>query len=336
MVDIGISKMKIYLANAIECEKNVYIWSEAMKRVNGEMEQIYKDQKKANDELEITRRKIENLNVDYNGNQSKNASDNNEICEASKKHKLRCLFTVMLMSFICFLWGAISIPLIIFSESRLLTALICLLFLAFSETLPICLFIISKRNDKKYADKSIETNTIDFSTARDNEEKQLTQQKDRLVERCAWLYVAEQCITEWQDEIHKSYKQALSSRQKLYSLNILDARFQNFLCVTSFYGYIQTGRVVTVNGLGGLADTLSRDEWQRKMTAELNDLRAIAEDINIQQRYLVEQAREATNIQRQISNQISNINRNAEYISAQQARTADAAYRIDLQLRYGY
>lgn len=336
MVDIGISKMKSYLANAIECEKNVYIWSEAMKRVNGEMEQLYRDQSKANDELQITRSRIENLNVAYKGKEEKKASDSKKFLETSKRHKRRCVFMILLMPLICFVWGLIAIPIIKYSESGLLTALACLYFLAFLEAFPIIVLIISKKNSKKYANKSIETKQTDLTVACDNEEKELTQQKDELVERCAWLYVAEQCVTDWQDEIHKSYKQALATRQKLYSLNVLDPRFQNFFCVTTFFDYIQTGRVVTVNGYGGLAATLDRDQTHWEHMARLEDLRAIAEDTNMQQRYLVEQAREANRIQRQISDQISNLNRNVEYLSVQQARTAEAANRIDSQLRYGY
>lgn len=336
MVDIGISKMKSYLANAIECEKNVYIWSEAMKRVNGEMKQLYEDQKKADDELQTTRNKIDNLNVTYKGKEETKVSDSKKFLETSKRHKRRCVFMVLLMPLICFVWGVIAIPIIKYSESGVLTALACLYFLAFLEAFPIILFIINKKNIKKYVHKSIEISQTDLTIACDNEERQLVQQKDELVERCAWLYVAEQCVTEWQDEIHKSYRQALSTRKKLYSLNVLDARFQNFFCVTTFYDYIQTGRVVTVNGYGGLAATLDRDQKYWQQTALLADLRAIAEDTNKQQRYLVEQAREANKIQQQISDQISSLNRNVEYLSAQQARTADAANRIDSQLRYGY
>lgn len=336
MVDVGISKMKRYLASAIECEKNVYIWSEAMKRVNGEMEQLYRDQKKANDELQIARSKIEILNVTYKEKKEKKTSDSKKFLEASKRHKRRCVFMVILMALICFVWALIATPIINYSESGLLAALACFYFLALLEAFPIIFFIISKKNAKKYANKSIEPRQTGLTVVCDDEEKQLTQQKDELVEHCAWLYVAEQCITDWQDEIHKSYRQALSTRQKLYSLNILDARFQNFFCVTTFYDYIQTGRVVTVNGFGGLAATLDRDQKHWEHMARLDDLRAIAEDTNMQQRYLVEQAKEANKIQRQISDQISTLNRNVEYIGVQQARTADAANRIDSQIRYGY
>lgn len=336
MVDIGIQKMKSYLAHAIECEKNVYIWSESMKRVNGEMEQIYSDQKKANAELQACRERIDNLSATYKEKSKEKDNDTKKFSNASQKCKLRCVLMALLIPVICLVWGAISYLIINASDSKFQSAFFCIYFLAFLEAAPIILFIINKKKIKKYADKSIETKQIDLAVVRENEEIQLAKHKDELVERCAWLYVAEQCITEWQDEIHKSYKQALATRQKLYSSNILDQRYQNFFCITMFYDYIQTGRVVNVNGFGGLAYTLDMDQKHWEKMAKLDDLRAIAEDISLQQRYLVEQAKEANKIRHQISNQLSDLNKNAEYLTAQQARTADAANRIELQLRYGY
>ena len=344
MVDIGISKMKNYLANAMECEKNVYIWSDAMKCVNDKMKQIYKEQNETNEKLKLVQGILENSNITCKGRDKKKASDIRKSLSAPKKRKRRCIFMLLLMPLIpliCFVWGLIAIPIIMYSESVLLSALACICVLAFLETLPIILFIISVilfiisiANVKKHTDKSIVTRRVYITFAKGDKEKQLTQQRDKLVEHRARLCAAEQCVTDWQDKIHKSYKQAFDARQKLYSLNVLDARYRNFFCVAAFFDYIQTGRVVTVNGYGGLAATLDRDLKHWETISYLNDIRAIARDTNLQQRYLVEQAREANRIQQQISDQISDLNRNVEYLSVQQARTTDAANRIYSQLRY--
>lgn len=339
MVDIGISKMKNYLADAIECEKNVYIWSGAMKRVNDEMEQLYRDQNNANDELQTVRSRIEKNSLINKEDEEKKVSDSKKFFEKSERHKRRCIFMILVMPAICFIWGLISIPIIEHSGSIGLAILACFGIWVFLEAFPIIIFAVSivlYLINRKHIDKSIIYDRSGLPVSCYDDEEQLKQQENELVERCAWLYVAEQCVTDWQDEIHKSYKQALSTRQKLYSLNILDTRFQNFFCVTAFYDYIQTGRVVAVNGYGGLAATLDRDQKHEEYMARFDDLCAIAEDTNMQQRYLVEQAREANEIQRQISNQISDLNRNAEYIAIQQTRTADAANRIYSQIRYGY
>ncbi len=321
--------MQEYLKHALEFEKYVYIWSNAMDTVNEKKRQIYADRK----QLEHTRTSImSSLSTLDSGIDRKRKQKEKELVEAQKKVKGAYTATAIAF-FILFLIG-VGVGSIILSlpnkelaiPRAMVIPVMCLTFLTigslFTGIAPVCIGMIASRKNRI---AKLENDLKQLSINSQNRQTAILEAKKAAAEKDYQNNLAkEKAFSTHQEEIHRVLQVAKQKLEEIYEKNVLPAKYRNFTAVASMYEYLETRQCNTIEGHGGIYDTY---ETERIALATLYQLIMMNEKlsrIEDYQRYIYQELREANQTLSEMKNSLYRIEKTNEEIAKNTAISAIA------------
>lgn len=138
--------------------------------------------------------------------------------------------------------------------------------------------IMTKRAHEKYFQRRLE----DYHVRKEQDKQRI--QQENIVKR---NYLSQ--ISQVQQERGRTQ----SSLNQLYSLDIIHPKYRNFVAISSFYDYFDTGRCVTLTGPGGAYATYEEDLRFRRIENRMDVIISKLDEIIDNQQYLGELMREA-------------------------------------------
>lgn len=287
--------MKGYLRHAITFEKNVYIWSQAMRDINKRMERLYSERARLEAVKTTATKSLASLS------NSNDTLQKNKVRDSAKyKKRSKTALTVMLVvMFILFGFGCgvgcllINNPNTTFAIPK--GSVIPILGLAFlfigslfTGLVPICLIISIYSKNKA---SNLEKESSKASQRR--QEVLLKAQKDEAENDWIVNIIEESVINKEQDEIHRQLQIAQNNLDQIYGLNILPVKYRNLNAVATFYEYLATGRCNTIQGHGGIYDTYETERIQLAQLEQQVQMNTTLSRMEDNQRMICQEMRQA-------------------------------------------
>lgn len=258
-MDVRIQEMKDYCEIAIRLERQTGMWQSTMNAANKKMS-----------ELKVMHRNFQNIiserqkqigELDF---LKKQKFDQTYLLMNKAKRNAFIVLAVMIIFLILGMVWAFSFYAPMLSGNNGTQSAVGIAdVIAFGITsmglpLVICLVIfcinVSKVNRLK---KSINNDSIENSKKR-----QLYVYEDEFQEASRSLEEVkkeEYILLQQQKEIRQALNESLKRRKDFYSIGLIHKAYQNLEAVISFFFYLDTGRVIAIEGPGGMYDTYVKD-----------------------------------------------------------------------------
>ncbi|MGN1157263.1 MAG: hypothetical protein ACI4TK_13900 [Agathobacter sp.] len=94
-------------------------------------------------------------------------------------------------------------------------------------------------------------------------------------------------------QVQQTKSNTLHSLNQLYSLNIIHPKYRNFVAISSFYDYFDTGRCTSLTGPGGAYDTFEYEKRFGIIITQLDSINQKLDDIIDNQQCICDLLREA-------------------------------------------
>lgn len=304
--------VKEYLKWAFVCEKNVYMWSQAMENANNKIRSIYNQrtqlqQQSYNNEMEL-------LNNSDGGEEKKK-----EQRRLEKKYGKYILILVVVA--IAILAGLFLIGLVAEDGGPAFGAgLLFIYFPFFGVPLTVALIIlISKKKKARY----LATSDSISNAARRNTEL-LSFQNQSINTQLTELDSLEQNIKYNQKVIHNCLLQAKEDLVQHYSQHVIPPKYQSLIAVGTLYGYLVNGRCTYIKGHGGIYDTYDTDQYRINTLNELRQIKNLNQEILANQQVLINEVQQIGVTVNSINNSINSISRDIADIKCSNAISAAA------------
>lgn len=322
MVDkTSVTYMKGYLRHALEFEKYVYIWTQAMEEANARMLQLY-DRRRA---LEQAREsKAGQLEVFDETSARKKKSREKDAVRFKKKARRKLVAIAALVA------------LLIFMIKRTFTHLGGIAFRISGLCVPIfwaiiILLILFLCDRNKSKNSGWEAKNEGGSR---RQKALLEAEVADLESELAYDCVLEEETGVKQDEIHKALMAAKEGLRKIYAVNALPEKYQNIVAVATMCEYLETGRCNTIQGHGGIYDTYETERIQMAQLWQLMQINQRLEGIEASQRYICQEITRANGMLSNIQSSLGRIEKTNEQIAQNTAITAAAAQQTAAAVRW--
>lgn len=123
-------------------------------------------------------------------------------------------------------------------------------------------------------------------------------------------------------KVGELYNNTLATLKKLYSLDIIYPKYRNFVAISSFYDYFESGRCNTLKGHGGAYDVFENEVRQDMIIAKLDEVIKRLERIEDTQYMLYSAINKSNQIASGMSNQIFSMAGSLKEISANSSVSA--------------
>lgn len=315
----GVTYMKGYLQHAITFEKNVYIWSQAMRDINKRVERLYSERARLEAIKTATTRSLASLN---NSNDALQKSKERDAVKYKKRSKTALIVMFVAMIILFGLGCGVGLLLINNPNTTLAVpkgAVIPILGIAFlvigslfTGIVPICLGV-SIFSKNKSSSLENEARALSSRASQKRQEVLLKAQEDEAENDWIVNVIEESVISKEQDEIHKQLQIAQSNLNQIYGLNILPAKYRNLNAVATFYEYLATGRCNAIQGHGGIYDTYETERIQLAQLEQQVQMNATLSRMEDNQRMICQEMRQANQTLSGIRSHLSEIEKtNAE------------------------
>lgn len=337
----NVNYMKEYLSYALEFEKYVYIWSNAMNTANSQMRNIYKN-----------RERLQETIASYTGGERslKDPFTQQKIIKSKEavscRKKSKTAFTVLAVMVVLIFLFATIVSFSVLSpdfgfENQLLRVIIsplvgivsALLISTISGVLPVCLFIHFSNKKKAEALEKEAKGTA----AGGSERRQSMIRDSKIAEARSNLELnkkQEMVLVARQEEIRASLVSAQKSLQNIYSTNVLPQKYRNLTAVATMYEYLESRRCNTIEGHGGIYDTYDTERIQLEQLRNLISMNRKLDRIEDNQRYIVRQLSVANQALRNISGSLSQLEKTTAEIEKNTAISAVANQQTAEAARY--
>lgn len=324
------ASMKEYLKHALEFEKYVYVWSNAMNNANAEMKNIYAERAKlqrAYNDADISLGIMDDL---YD---SDRISNSNEAQKYSKRANIaRTVWFVSLAFCALSSLAALMLLLKVKNESGSDFPFVLLLlgsvffgvityFTTFFGPIAFGIYISDRAKSKKCLEK------MDEDLIRESKERNAVLEADRRDKAQTGLAVIaakETALKEKQNEIFVALQKAKKTLNDIYSLNVLPARYRSFNAVATLYEYLDTGRCTIITGHGGIYDTYEHDLQMGLIIQNLSDIRNTLYRIEGNQQTLYQELRQANATLSSINTNLKDVQETNRQIAHNTAISAEA------------
>lgn len=342
----SVSYMKEYLKHAITFEKNVYVWSNAMRKMNARVEDIYRERAMLESDKEKASQKLKSLKSTNEALLKKNKQD-----AVKYKKRTKVSMTVMIVSMIVFALLGCGIGAMILNDPgttlliprAIVIPLFAIVMLVvgplFTGVVPICLgiYIYSKNKASKAEN---EAKVLSSNEHLKQQESMLKDQIDKLELEWVDNVIRESIINQDQEEIKEQLKIAQRNLDQIYSMNVLTSdEYKNLTAVTTLYEYLETGVCDRINGSGGIYDTYRREkiELERlRLQCEMNEtMKDTKRMISREMQQVRETVQGFGDSLREISRTNAEIAQNTAISAAANQQTAEAARWLEWRTR-GY
>lgn len=315
-----IAYFKEYLKYATMFEKNYYIWSQALNEVNKRKSNIYSNKKMLQEKCNKTKslyapRNTDDIILEYNNEEKRNRRISRiakfifiaEIC-----------FTALLTVIIYAKESGINLT----TDNIFLLLLIALLgvFAGVCNLVGIGSLIIWRKFKKKadFSKKEAE------SFARTGPSNLIEIEIERYQNEIGECTLQEKKLTERQNEICRALNTSRDNLNRLYSENILPAKYRSFNAVATMYEYLETGRCNTIQGHGGIYDTYEKDLQMGLVIQNLENINATLSRIEANQHLLYNELRQANSTLQTINSSLADIKTTNAQIAHNTAISAEA------------
>lgn len=315
----SVSFMKDYLKYAIEFEKYVYIWQNAMEEANNRMRAIYERRSALEDVRTSAHNALASLDTRYQTQQNYNEQEANRY-----KKKARVFLWIVLIDLLAFfsIGCVISVALLkdpnttfVVNRNLVLPILstVCMIVgFIFTWVGPICfgLYLSNKSKYKHYTNEGKPSNT---EGSRRRQEILLKERESEADNDWVITVIEESVTSERQEEILKALLAAKKNLTDIYSKNILPTKYRSLNAVATLYEYLETGRCNTIQGHGGIYDTYETDLQRHVIIETLTDIRDSMYRIEANQQLLYRELQQANRTLSTIKSNLAEIEKtNAE------------------------
>lgn len=325
----NVAYMKTYLKYAVEFERNLYVWENAMQSANARMQQLWERQSACEQTLVSVQQQRERLENRFTYRQDRETTQANRYHSKAKK-AFSAVIVILILCAIVAVVLAIAAP---GEPAMSILVAISTIFLGFFMLCPIPL-IIGIANYSKYKSTQ-DSNAAVFSP--DSQRRQMTlldDQHQRCVQAQEEIREEENYLQGRQDEIFDALQNARKNRNTLYAENVLDERYRSFTAVATMYGYLESGRCTSIKGHGGIYDTYENELRQNLIIRNLQEINARLSEIAANQRILVQEVRQANAVLSKISDDLTDIRQTNAEIAKNSAITAEATRQIAATTQY--
>ena len=332
--------MKEYLKHAMEFEKYVYIWTNAMNELNSRKRQIYDERRR----IEVIRANtINRLNTydDTNARQRRYKEDEAERYRNKSRNAL--IITMVLMGILFCAGAVLGIALLnnpdntfVVPESTVIPILgftVMIIGSLFTGILPIGLGLFASNKRKAMQAESEAKQLASFDSGR-REKMILHSHKSEADEQWEAITYEESVISKYQEEIHNALMSAKSNLAQIYSENVLSQKYRSLVAVAAMYGYLETGRCNTIYGHGGIYDTYEIEQMQLAWLEEAIRTNQTLSGIEDNQRYICEEMRQANCTLSSINSNLTKIEKTNAEIAKNTAISAAANQQTAAATQY--
>ena len=250
-----ISNMINYLRSAMEFERFVYVWTNAMNSVNSEIRRIYADRKRLEETISSANNTLSTLDLRTNTaliSKQKAADRLNKRAKAP----LHFLLVVTIL-FLLSLCGLILTG----TENILVLIAVVTVGVIFFFTVPVSL-ILHFALKTKANNATAEAKHLSGTNTKGRQLYLLQSQISSAQEELRSAYEKESVINEQQEIIHDNLQKASAQLSEIYAKNVLPPKYRNYTAIAAFYEYLTTNRCNTIEGHGGIYDTYETERIQ--------------------------------------------------------------------------
>ncbi len=326
----NVSFMIDYLKYAIQFEKYVYIWSNAMEEANDQMRVINNRQR----DLQQQKQALNGRQSDFSFEVTQKTN------EISKRKKSRRMYRMVALLAVVLSLGAGILMCFVNGRSISLSGVIAGFVLwpfVFVSTLvgPICIFLTGseKKKIRKLENEISQLSNYSYINSYNAGVQQQQDSVEYYIQETNKEYMV---ISYRQDEIFQELQKAKRTLQEIYARNIIPTKYRNIEAVATFYEYLTTRRCDKIEGHGGIYDTY---EVERLKIEELKRLAMIdqrligIEDTNRRICSEMQQANKnlsgINNTLTNIESQMEDINKNTAMIAVSQQQAATSLNWIE-------
>lgn len=335
--NISVDYMRDYLRFALEFEKYVYVWTNAMNQANSYMRKITNQK----NEIERVRlnsaNELKNLNLNFERKRKENESTANRY---KKKAYISVIVTIIDI-LVCIVFGFAFTKIITLdrandiSSSRILLASMAasLMFFIFTIIGPACIMLFFS-NRSKYKEVK-KTSAVDYySGSIRRKEAILKSNLENVNKDLNENAIAEQITKDKQNDIFINLQEAKKNLHEIYSNNILPPKYRTFNAVATLYEYLATGRCNIIEGHGGIYDTYEKDLQAGIIISTLSDIRDSMYRMECNQQILIREMQYANQSLSKINTHLANIEKTNEQIEKNTAITAVASQQTAAATKY--
>lgn len=322
--------MQDYLYHAMVFERYVYTWSQALSSINGEINATQARKNNFQSNLSVTENSIKDIDEHY-----KDMNENNSYAVQKAKKIFRTVLFVMitlaLVAAVFLVIGVSSSE----SDSVLKTiAMLVMMPLISLTQLSFFAFVFSAINVvyKKYTAKQNSYKYNDIS--KEQERKKLSSNKESYEQLLKKTFLEEKSFSEKKKEIVEGFNYARKTLSEIYSLDVLDERYRNFVAVSTMYQYLKTGRCVIVKGHGGIIDSYENDLKFELIISNLKDINRKLDVVINNQEMLYDEITKANSTLKDINNEIKSVHETNKKIESNAAVSAAMQEQIAASNRY--
>lgn len=320
-----VSFMKEYLGHAVEFEKYIYIWSNAMTKANSRMRDIYSRRGELEKIRDSSKSALESLSD--NIEQRKTA-----LSRFAKTYKRRSVIALVIAIADFVICSIISFAVLRGGNIAYRLFMILPIFLG-TIIGPVALFIFI-RNAAKF---KAETKDINYLADDDSKRRQEIILKDRESNaKNDWsvTVVEESVLKDSQQEISEALQEAKKNLNDIYAQNVLPERYRSFSAVATLYDYLETGRCNAIQGHGGIYDTYENDLRQGLIIERLTEVRDSMRRIEANQQMLYMELEQANSALSSISSSLAGIEKTNSEIAVNTAISAVANQQTAASARW--
>lgn len=334
-----INYIREYLKYALEFEKYVYIWENALKDYNNAMSVTLKNKELLQDLSAAAQLELNNLSEE-NRQQTENMQsikEKNERKNNTANTLIGIVVTVLVIALILMF-------ILVFSISKdFFISLFGAVFMCIG-VFALCLPFIKITKKLKYSYKQTENidiaEMVNSSTRR--REIILQDKIEETNEKLKNIYIKENIIEKNRAELLSAYETSKNNLANLYDKNIIPVKYRCLNAVATLYEYLVTGRCNAIYGHGGIYDTYENDLKLGYIIANLQNINNRLASIENYQRTLYNEICSANNILMDINNNINNIDNklgkieeNSRISALANQQTAYHAGWINYEMRFG-
>lgn len=319
--------MKQYLHHALEHEKYVYIWDKALRAANSEIKKTADQIEKTTSQINYNEKNSNSLDARYaekTAQKERIAVSYDRRNSIFKRISIAMKAAIVVILIVCLIISVFVASKAPDLESSIGVFLACFMFGLFLALVPIIVLIVSSIKSKNAKRAYTRTENIDFSDAKKSEAEMLNSHNNSLNESLKKLQSYDLAIKLDQHEIIKNLNKSKKDLERIYSLNVLPAKYRNFVAVATLYEYLDTGVCTIIEGHGGIYDTYEKDLKLGYIIGSLNNIQNALGRIENNQEILISEYRQANDSLNSIKSSFAAIQESNEAIERNTAISAVA------------
>ncbi len=321
----SVAYMKDYLKFALEFEKYVYIWSNAMIQTQKQLSDIRNHKNLIQQSQLSSQRQLSTLDYDF---EQYSINEQNVILKYKNRSRIWLIVAIIWLIFSVLVASGYVLLSPDISERSLLVKIIFFIFIAFMYFClslfigPICLYqhYKNKKTYKRLKNKT-QYNSSDLKVRKRNA---LLEESKQTSASLSNILREENTVAKKQNEISIELQKAKRKLDEIYSLNALPIKYRNFNAVATLYEYLDTGRCNIVQGHGGIYDTYETERISLEQLAQMVMMNQTLNRIEDNQRYICNELRIANQTLSNINSSIKNIEKTNAVIAKNTAISAIA------------